>query len=50
MSLVVGYASIAWLLRLVAHHSITELFQTVPSFALAIVLVVLLATGVIAAV
>lgn len=48
VSLVVGYASIAWLLRLVAHHSIAVFIWY--RVALAIVLVVLLATGVIAAV
>ncbi|GAA4737579.1 undecaprenyl-diphosphate phosphatase [Amnibacterium soli] len=48
VSLVVGYASIAWLLRLVARRSIAVFVWY--RVALAIVLIVLLATGTIAAV
>ena len=48
VSFVVGYASIAWLLRLVARHSIAVFIWY--RVALAIVLIVLLATGVITAV
>lgn len=48
VSLVVGYASIAWLLRLVARHSIAVFIWY--RVALAAVLVVLLGTGVISAV
>lgn len=48
VSFLVGYASIAWLLRLVAHHSITVFVWY--RVALAAVLSVLLVTGVIAAV
>jgi undecaprenyl-diphosphatase len=48
VSFIVGYASIAWLLRLVAHHSIAVFIWY--RVALAIVLVVLLTTGVITAV
>ena len=48
VSFFVGYASIAWLLRLVAHHSIAVFIWY--RVALAIVLVVLLTTGVITAV
>jgi undecaprenyl-diphosphatase len=47
VSFVVGYASIAWLLRLVARHSIVVFIWY--RITLAIVLVVLLATGTIAA-
>jgi undecaprenyl-diphosphatase len=47
VSLVVGYASIAWLLRLVAGHRITVFVPY--RIALGVVLVVLLATGVISA-
>jgi undecaprenyl-diphosphatase len=47
VSFVVGYASIAWLLRLVAGHPITVFVPY--RVALGIVLVVLLATGVLAA-
>lgn len=47
VSLVVGYASIAWLLRLVARYPITVFVWY--RVALAVVLIVLLATGVIAA-
>lgn len=48
VSFLVGYASIAWLLRLVAHHSITVFVWY--RVALAAVLSILLVTGVIAAV
>jgi undecaprenyl-diphosphatase len=48
VSFLVGYASIAWLLRLVARHSIAVFIWY--RVALAIVLVVLLSTGVITAV
>jgi undecaprenyl-diphosphatase len=48
VSFVVGYASIAWLLRFVAHHSIAVFIWY--RVALAIVVVVLLVTGVITAV
>jgi undecaprenyl-diphosphatase len=48
VSFVVGYASIAWLLRIVAHHSIAVFIWY--RVALAIVLIALLATGVITAV
>jgi undecaprenyl-diphosphatase len=47
VSLVVGYASIAWLLRLVAHHSITVFVGY--RVVLGVVLAALLATGVLAA-
>jgi undecaprenyl-diphosphatase len=47
VSLVVGYASIAWLLRLVAGHRITVFVPY--RVALGVVLVVLLATGVLSA-
>jgi undecaprenyl-diphosphatase len=47
VSFVVAYASIAWLLRLVAHHSITVFIGY--RIALAVVVAVLLATGVVAA-
>ncbi|WP_375386798.1 undecaprenyl-diphosphate phosphatase [uncultured Amnibacterium sp.] len=47
VSLVVGYASIAWLLRIVARHSIVVFIWY--RLALAAVLIVLLATGVVAA-
>jgi undecaprenyl-diphosphatase len=47
VSLVVGYALIAWLLRLVAGHRITVFVPY--RIALGVVLVVLLATGVISA-
>lgn len=48
VSFVVGYASIAWLLRIVAHHSIAVFIWY--RVALAVVLAVLLLTGVISAV
>lgn len=48
VSFIVGYASIAWLLRLVAHHPISVFIWY--RVALALVLVVLLTTGVITAV
>ena len=48
VSFVVGYASIAWLLRLVAHHSIAVFIWY--RVALAIVLIVLLSAGIISAV
>ena len=47
VSLVVGYASIAWLLRLVAHHSITVFVGY--RVALGVLLGIALATGAIAA-
>jgi undecaprenyl-diphosphatase len=47
VSLMVGYGSIAWLLRLVARHSIAVFIWY--RIALAIVLIALLATGVISA-
>lgn len=47
VSLVVAYASIAWLLRLVAHHSITVFIGY--RVALGVLLVVGLATGVLSA-
>lgn len=47
VSLVVGYASIAWLLRLVARHSIAVFIWY--RVGLALVLIALLATGVISA-
>ena len=47
VSFVVGYASIAWLLRLVAGHPITVFVPY--RIGLAVVLVVLLVTGVIPA-
>ena len=47
VSLVVGYASIAWLLRLVARHSITVFVPY--RVALGVLVAVLLATGVLSA-
>ncbi|MDF2444364.1 MAG: undecaprenyl-diphosphatase, partial [Subtercola sp.] len=47
VSFVVGYASIAWLLRLVARHPITVFIWY--RVALGVVLAVLLTTGVLAA-
>ena len=47
VALVVGYASIAWLLRLVAHHRITVFIPY--RVALGILVAVLLATGVVTA-
>ena len=47
VSLVVGYASIAWLLRLVAHHPITVFVPY--RVALGVAIAVLLATGVLTA-
>jgi undecaprenyl-diphosphatase len=47
VSLVVGYASIAWLLRLVAHHPITVFVPY--RVALGVALAVLLGTGVLTA-
>jgi undecaprenyl-diphosphatase len=47
VSLVVGYASIAWLLRLVAHHPITVFVPY--RVALGLLIAVLLATGVLSA-
>jgi undecaprenyl-diphosphatase len=47
VSFVIAYASIAWLLRFVAHHSIVRFVPY--RIALGVVLVVLLATGVMSA-
>jgi undecaprenyl-diphosphatase len=47
VSLVVAYAAIAWLLRLVAHHPITVFVPY--RIAVGVLLIILLATGVLAA-
>jgi undecaprenyl-diphosphatase len=47
VALVVAYLSIAWLLRLVAHHPITVFIPY--RVALGVLVIVLLATGVVAA-